>query len=513
MTIKKIALTGQLGLIKDAQPHELPDNAWSDAANVRFRNGAMERMKGDQRIFDVPAVTPYWLQPYYQGGKIYWIHAGLSAIYADDGTARTNISPASAPTGAIDDRWTGGAIGGVLVMNNGKDAPLYWGGTGVLAALPGWPASTTAKSLRPFKSFLVALGVTKSGTAYQHMVKWSVPAVPGAVPASWDHTDPALLAGEIDLAEDPSILVDQMPLGDANIIYKENSMYAMRATGGLDVFSFQRLPGDVGALSRGCIANTPMGHVVLTHGDVVIHSGQGPQSIANGVVRRYGQSSSSGSMSMTGQNPYLKQMGDVMVGQMTDNFNRSVVPAIGSAALASGGYGGSRQGVMEANANNDLQRQIAGGLANLYGNGFNTALNYDLGLRGNDLGFANLDAQINQNNFNNRLNGANFGLGLWNQGMANNQTGINAGTNIQNTPMNYWSQFGNQYNSIGQGFGTTTGSASQQGNPLMGALGGAQLGSQIGNWWGGSPNAAGGANAQGWGTGSGYGNQDLGAFL
>lgn len=287
MTIKKIALTGQLGLIKDAQPHELPDNAWSDAANVRFRNGAMERMKGDQRIFDVPAVTPYWLQPYYQGGKIYWIHAGLSAIYADDGTARTNITPASAPTGAIDDRWTGGAIGGVLVMNNGKDAPLYWGGTGVLAALPGWPASTTAKSLRPFKSFLVALGVTKSGTAYQHMVKWSVPAVPGAVPASWDHTDPTLLSGEIDLAEEPSILVDQMPLGDANIIYKENSMYAMRATGGLDVFSFQRLPGDVGALARGCIANTPMGHVVLTHGDVVIHSGQGPQSIANGVVRRY----------------------------------------------------------------------------------------------------------------------------------------------------------------------------------------------------------------------------------
>lgn len=213
--------------------------------------------------------------------------------------------------------------------------------------------------------------------------------------------------------------------------------------------------------------------------------GYGGGSGGSGGGGGYGQSSSSGSMSMTGQNPYLKQMGDVMVGQMTDNFNRSVVPAIGSAAMASGGYGGSRQGVMEANANNDLQRQIAGGLTNLYGGGFNTALNYDLGLRGNDLGFAGLDAQINQNNFNNRLNGANFGLGLWNQGMANNQTGINAGTNIQNTPMNYWSQFGNQYNSIGQGFGTTTGSASQQGNPMMGMLGGAQLGSQIGNWWGG----------------------------
>lgn len=222
---------------------------------------------------------------------------------------------------------------------------------------------------------------------------------------------------------------------------------------------------------------------------------------SGGAVRdnSYGGGMSTAGASTAGQNPYLKQMGDVMVGQMTDNFNRSVVPAIGSAAMASGGYGGSRQGVMEANANNDLQRQIAGGLTNLYGNGFNTALNYDLGLRGNDLGFAGLDAQINQNNFNNRLNGANFGLGLWNQGMQNNQTGINAGTNIQNTPMNYWSQFGNQYNSIGQGFGTTTGSASQQGNPLMGALGGAQLGSQIGNWWSGysNPNSNPGNNYQG----------------
>lgn len=287
MPIVTTPLLGQIGVNKDTQPHELKENVWSDCSNVRFRNGALERMKGSQKVFDTPTFTPYWLQPYYQGGKIYWIHAGLAAVAADDGTTRTVITPASAPTGAVDDRWTGGVLGGVLVMNNGKDAPLYWGGTGVLATLTGWPASTTAKSLRPFKQVLVALGITKSGTRYDHMVKWSVPAVPGAIPASWDHTDPELLAGEWDLAEEPSILVDQMPLGDANIIYKENSMYAMRATGGLNVFSFQRLPGSVGALARGCIANTPLGHVVLTHGDVIIHSGQGPQSIANGIVRRY----------------------------------------------------------------------------------------------------------------------------------------------------------------------------------------------------------------------------------
>lgn len=203
-----------------------------------------------------------------------------------------------------------------------------------------------------------------------------------------------------------------------------------------------------------------------------------------------GNAGAMGTGSTTGQNPYLQQMGDVMAGQMTQNFNRNVMPGISSQMMATGGFGGSRQGVIEANAMNDLNGQIGNALTNLYGQGYNTSLNYDLGLRNNDLGFAGLDAQINQNNFNNRLNGANFGLGVFNQGMANNQTGINAGTNIQNTPMNYWSQFANQYNGIGQGYGSTTGSTSQQGNPVLGALGGAQLGSRFAQGWGNTAGSA-----------------------
>lgn len=188
--------------------------------------------------------------------------------------------------------------------------------------------------------------------------------------------------------------------------------------------------------------------------------------------------------STPGQNPYLPQMGGLLAQQMTDNFNRRVMPQISSQAIAAGGFGGSRQGVVEANAMNDLNQQIASGLAGLYGNGFNTSLNYDLGLRNNNLGFANLDRNINNDNLNWQLTGANFGLGMYDRLQQGNQMGIGAGTNIQNTPMNYWSQFGNQYNSIGQGYGTTTGSSSQQGNPMMGAMGGAMLGRQIGNWWG-----------------------------
>lgn len=121
------------------------------------------------------------------------------------------------------------------------------------------------------------------------------------------------------------------------------------------------------------------------------------------------------------------------------------------------------------------------GMGNLALGFKNSNQSYDLGLRQNDLGFAGLDANIAQNNFQNQMAGANFGLGIYDRLQQANNLGITAGGNIQNTPLNYWNQFSNAANSIGQGYGTSTSSA--DGNPLMGAIGGAKLGQQIGNWW------------------------------
>lgn len=235
--------------------------------------------------------------------------------------------------------------------------------------------------------------------------------------------------------------------------------------------------------------------------------------------------------STSGQNPYLSQMAQAMGNQLTQNFQRNTDPMISSGALAVGGYGGSRQGVVEANALNDMQNQYANGLANLYGNSYGQSLNYNLGLGGlqnqaqanannyslglgglanqaqsnansynlgmnnNALWFANLDANINQNNVQNQLAGANFGLGLSNQSLQNANTGITAGTTLQNTPYGYYSNFANLANGIGQGYGTTSSTSSASGSPLTGALAGYQLY----NAWnkGNSTNYPGGS---GWGT-------------
>lgn len=286
--ILTIPSAGQYGVAADALPQELPVNGWSSASNMRFRDGYAERFGGSITVFDTPAVTPYWLAPYQTATTRFWVHAGLAAVYVDDGTTRTDIT-GTAPTGAIDDRWTGGVLNGVLIMNNEKDVPTYWAGNTAnnLATLTGWDANWRAKSLRPFKNYLVAIGITKTATYYPHMVKWSSAADPGAIPASWNEADPTVDAGELDVAETGDLMVDQLPLGDANILYKGSSMYAMRYIGGQSIFSFQRLPGNIGALARGCIANTPKGHVVLCAGDVVLHSGGEPESILTGRMRRW----------------------------------------------------------------------------------------------------------------------------------------------------------------------------------------------------------------------------------
>jgi hypothetical protein len=195
-------------------------------------------------------------------------------------------------TGARDDRWSGGVLGGLLVMNNGIDVPQYLqAGVMRLRPLQGWSSLWRCAFMVPFKQYLIAFDVTKDiGKAdgrNPHMMKWSTAAVPGSLPTSWDHTDPKLDAGEVDIAETPDLLVDAMQWGESLIVYKQRSMYSVRFVGQPFIFQIQRLPTESGMLFRGCGASTPQGHVVLTAGDVVLFNGQSVKSVADGWVRKY----------------------------------------------------------------------------------------------------------------------------------------------------------------------------------------------------------------------------------
>ena len=135
MTRATLPNLGSLGVLRDPPAHEIDPSALSDGLNLRMRDGCAERIVGEAQVFTTPAVTPYWVGLYATPLARYVVHAGTAAVYADDGATRANIT-GSALNGVVDNRFSGGVLGGVLVLNNGVDKPRYWGGSGSLADLP-----------------------------------------------------------------------------------------------------------------------------------------------------------------------------------------------------------------------------------------------------------------------------------------------------------------------------------------------------------------------------------------
>jgi hypothetical protein len=213
-------------------------------------------------------------------------------MLADPGSSATTVGQYSYNvqsdyTGAIDNRWTGGSFNGILVLNNGVDAPQYWGGDTTLRMrrFPGWPAGQTCDALVIFKEYLLALAPTISGVKYPHLILWCEATEPGAMPDEWTATSTNDAGDSPKAAETGGFMIDGKPWGDTLFCYKQDARFGVQWIGGNDVFRVFRVPGDDGLMARGCIANTPKGQVFLANGDIRIHSGGESISLAEGRIR------------------------------------------------------------------------------------------------------------------------------------------------------------------------------------------------------------------------------------
>ena len=72
-------------------------------------------------------------------------------------------------------------------------------------------------------------------------------------------------------------------------------------------------------------------------------------------------------------NPYLQEMAKNAGDLATQNWQRTVLPALSSGARQSGMYGSSRQGVAQGIAAGDLNRAITDANTNLFGNAYESA--------------------------------------------------------------------------------------------------------------------------------------------
>lgn len=287
---------GSAGVIKDLSAHELPPQAWADARNVRFIDGSAQQFYGYGQVYGAPAAVPLHVLQLNIGADVHWLYASANRIHdvsvtngiATHRNVTRQAAGADVPYKAVPNAWTSTTLSGIPILNNGIDPPQRWdlGAASRFQTLDAWPAGMTCKSLRAFGPFLVALNVTKNGTALQYMVKWSSPADPGGVPVTWNEADATQDAGEFDLAEGGDYIVDGLQLGSSFMIYKQRSIWRMDQSFNSYVFSFRKVLGTSGAMNRNCIVELDGLHFVLTNSDVIVHDGQSSNSVLDHVSRR-----------------------------------------------------------------------------------------------------------------------------------------------------------------------------------------------------------------------------------
>lgn len=265
------------GIIPDIPSDRLPYNAWTDGRNVRFSDGAVEKFDGQQDAYGTAMASPYYAIPIYKGQDYWWVYCSLTGIYSTDGAVHYDVTPTTAtPAAQIDLNWTGGHLGGgVLVLNDGTGTPYQWNGTLLsenFTLLENWPSGMYARVLRPFKQVLVAGNVDEGSGLDGSLVRWSHPAAPGEVPASWDDTDDAFDAGRATLPQG-GVIVEMEPLHDIMMIYKEEAVWGMQYVGGNAIYAFRKIFDQLGVMSRRCVKEFNGRHVVMSTDDVVIHDG------------------------------------------------------------------------------------------------------------------------------------------------------------------------------------------------------------------------------------------------
>tara|TARA_R110002020_G_scaffold270524_1_gene485780 strand:- start:4124 stop:6142 length:2019 start_codon:yes stop_codon:yes gene_type:complete len=162
-------------------------------------------------------------------------------------------------------------------------------GTTAATHLDNAPAfiTTYCRSMRGFRSFLVALNLKQAGVNFPRVVKWSTEASIQTTPTSWNETTSTVDAGEYELADTKGDIMDGMQLRDAFMIYKEDAVYSMTYVGTPFIFSFRQLSPTVGAIATNCIAEFDGGHAIFGKGNFYVNDGQRLKPILPQRLRDY----------------------------------------------------------------------------------------------------------------------------------------------------------------------------------------------------------------------------------
>lgn len=287
---------GALGINRDIPAYDLPPTALSNGNNVRFEApGIVRRAPGFRTLLSGTTASPDFIFAVRPDDSFDFIVSADAdgRLYKYDGS-EIDISEAGfTPTAAIaGQRFTGAFLDQCTYINRSDGVPrvLLRSGSQVQPLTDyGWDTNWRTGAIRAWRDSLVAFDMTENGTRLPLKVRIS-DAVDGSAlpPASWDETViENNLAFATTLPDATGRLLDGLPLRESFYLYSQSEVWRVTFQGGILLYEVDRVFSDRGILSTNCVVEADGRHYVWEEGDIYVHDGITPVSIADNVIREF----------------------------------------------------------------------------------------------------------------------------------------------------------------------------------------------------------------------------------
>lgn len=298
----KIRGFGKQGINSDLPIYDLPPETLSRGRNFRCDDTSVIAFGGSAPFDTAPPLPPELTNPWHvhfvDGAPDQWVILGSDGAQSLE-TSSWLWNDITGPAFSVQPwEWTSTNLGRVPVFNNRGTFPMALvPGTSALQTLDWSPGVTwadrdiKARSVRSYKSFLIAMNIVDVTSPQPDVVLWSDSADTGALPGSWDYADPSTLAGKNVLGGNEGDIIDGLPLRDSFVVYQQRGITVMDFADGTDwVFRFRTITNSLDVININCIAEVKGLHFIQTADDIVMNDGNRIDSILHNRMRTHYQS-------------------------------------------------------------------------------------------------------------------------------------------------------------------------------------------------------------------------------
>lgn len=275
---EKPIVAPDLGLISGSPRQAVPSRGWFSVKNSRFQRGKTLKVSGFEKVQtgaladQVTGIFEYRKTTGYSA----WIVTTLTKIYKKTGTDATFVDITGTALSANVDDWADFAVfRDLLIITNGKDTVRKWDGIAATTSnLAGSPPK--ARRVCVFQNHVVLSHIDPYGTPATQKIQWS------------DLGDAEVWvggeAGSLSFLDEPTPILDSVPLRDSLIVYKEDAGYLIDYAGFPFTMTSRRLFTGVGPIASRVIIDVRDAHYWLSTDNHVYKSTlSGPEPIGQAV--------------------------------------------------------------------------------------------------------------------------------------------------------------------------------------------------------------------------------------